>query len=68
MKIGMIGLDKMGGVPAPVMATSVFTCFASEKKDSFQLKMVAARLNPFGGHAVTLESGAQGIETETPTP
>jgi 6-phosphogluconate dehydrogenase len=56
------------GVPAPVIATSLFTRFASEDKDSFQLKMVAALRNQFGGHAVTLESGQQGMETETPTP
>jgi len=56
------------GVPAPVIATSLFTRFASEDKDSFQLKMVAALRNQFGGHAVTLEGGGQGLETETPTP
>ena len=56
------------GVPAPVIATSLFTRFASQDKDSFQLKMVAALRNQFGGHAVTLESGAQGLETETPVP
>ena len=56
------------GVPAPVIATSLFTRFASQDKDSFQLKMVAALRNQFGGHAVTLESGAQGMETETPVP
>ena len=56
------------GVPAPVISTSLFTRFASQDKDSFQLKMVAALRNQFGGHAVTLESGAQGLETETPVP
>jgi 6-phosphogluconate dehydrogenase len=56
------------GVPAPVIATSLFTRFASQEKDSFQLKMVAALRNQFGGHAVTLESGKQGMETETPVP
>src|SRR5580704_18518299 len=56
------------GVPAPVIATSLFTRFASQDKDSFQLKMVAALRNQFGGHAVTLESGGLGMETETPTP
>jgi 6-phosphogluconate dehydrogenase len=54
------------GVPAPVIATSLFTRFASQDKDSFQLKMVAALRNQFGGHAVTFESGGQGMETETP--
>jgi 6-phosphogluconate dehydrogenase len=56
------------GVPAPVIATSLFTRFASEDNDSFQLKMVAALRNQFGGHAVTLKSGQQGMETETPAP
>src|SRR5579863_9338742 len=56
------------GVPAPVIATSLFTRFASQDDNSFQLKMVAALRNQFGGHAVTLESGGQGLETGTPTP
>jgi 6-phosphogluconate dehydrogenase len=56
------------GVPAPVIATSLFTRFASQDKDSFQLKLVAALRNQFGGHPVTLESGGQGLETETPKP
>jgi 6-phosphogluconate dehydrogenase len=56
------------GVPAPVIATSLFTRFASQDKNSYQLKMVAALRNQFGGHAVTLESGGQGLETETPKP
>jgi 6-phosphogluconate dehydrogenase len=56
------------GVPAPVIATSLFTRFASQDKDSFQLKMVAALRNQFGGQAVTLESGQLGMETETPVP
>ena len=55
-------------MPAPVIATSLFTRFASQDKNSFQLKMVAALRNQFGGHAVTLESGQQGMETETPKP
>src|SRR6516164_5741428 len=55
------------GVPAPVIATSLFTRFASQDKDSYQLKMVAALRNQFGGHAVTLEGGGLGMETETPT-
>jgi len=56
------------GVPAPVIATSLFTRFASQDKDSYQLKMVAALRNQFGGHAVTLESGGQGMEIEIPVP
>ena len=31
-------------------------------------KILAALRNQFGGHAVTLESGQQGLETETPAP
>ncbi|MGD0746679.1 MAG: phosphogluconate dehydrogenase (NAD(+)-dependent, decarboxylating) [Acidimicrobiales bacterium] len=56
------------GVAAPVISTSLFTRFASQNQDSLQLKMLAALRNQFGGHAVTLESGQQGLETETPTP
>jgi 6-phosphogluconate dehydrogenase len=56
------------GVPAPVIATSLFTRFASRRPDSIQLKMVAALRNQFGGHAVTLVSGERGMETETPVP
>ena len=39
------------GVPAPVILTSLFTRFASQNEDSFQLKMLAALRNQFGGHA-----------------
>jgi 6-phosphogluconate dehydrogenase len=56
------------GVSAPVITTSLFTRFASQEPDAFQLKMLSALRNQFGGHAVTLESGQQGLETETPTP
>ena len=56
------------GVSAPVIATSLFTRFASQNEDSLQLKMLSALRNQFGGHAVTLESGQQGMETETPDP
>jgi 6-phosphogluconate dehydrogenase len=55
------------GVPAPVILTSLFTRFASQEQDSFQLKLLSALRNQFGGHAVTLESGQQGMETGTPT-
>jgi 6-phosphogluconate dehydrogenase len=55
------------GVPAPVILTSLFTRFASQDEDSFQLKMLSALRNQFGGHAVTLESGQQGLETGTPS-
>ncbi len=56
------------GVAAPVISTSLFTRFASQNQDSLQLKMLSALRNQFGGHAVTLESGQQGLETETPAP
>ena len=56
------------GVAAPVITTSLFTRFASQNPDAFQLKMLAALRNQFGGHAVTLESGKLGMETETPAP
>jgi 6-phosphogluconate dehydrogenase len=56
------------GVPAPVITTALFTRFASQDDDSFQLKMLSALRNQFGGHPVTLESGQLGMETETPTP
>jgi len=55
------------GVPAPVISAALFTRFASREQDSFGLKLLAALRNQFGGHAVTLESGEQGKETETPT-
>jgi 6-phosphogluconate dehydrogenase len=54
------------GVPAPVILTSLFTRFASQHEDSFQLKLLSALRNQFGGHAVTLETGQQGLETGTP--
>jgi 6-phosphogluconate dehydrogenase len=54
------------GVSAPVILTSLFTRFASQHEDSMQLKMLSALRNQFGGHAVTLESGQQGLETGTP--
>ncbi|HEY3842626.1 MAG TPA: decarboxylating 6-phosphogluconate dehydrogenase [Acidimicrobiales bacterium] len=55
------------GVAAPVILTSLFTRFASQHQDSLGLKLVAALRNQFGGHAVTLETGKLGLETETPT-
>jgi 6-phosphogluconate dehydrogenase len=54
------------GVPAPVITTALYTRFASREQDSFALKLLAALRNQFGGHAVTLESGQPGLETETP--
>ena len=54
------------GVPAPVITAALFTRFASQEKDSFQLKMLSALRNQFGGHAVTLETGQLGMETGRP--
>ncbi len=54
------------GVSAPVIATSLFTRFASQEPDAFQLKMLSALRNQFGGHAVTLESGAAGPGDRNP--
>ena len=53
-------------VPAPVIAAALFTRFASRDADSYGNKLLAAMRNQFGGHAVTLESGQQGMETLTP--
>jgi 6-phosphogluconate dehydrogenase len=43
------------GVPAPIMATSLFTRFQSREPDSFAMKVLAALRNQFGGHAVVRE-------------
>ena len=56
MKFGMIGLGKTGAN------------MTEQEPDSLQLKMLPALRNQFGGHAVTLESGQQGLETGSPTP
>ncbi len=53
-------------VPAPVITAALFNRFTSRDKDSYGNKLVAAMRNQFGGHAVTLESGEQGMETLTP--
>jgi 6-phosphogluconate dehydrogenase len=53
-------------VPAPVITAALFNRFSSRDKDSYANKLVAAMRNQFGGHAVTLESGQQGMETLTP--
>jgi 6-phosphogluconate dehydrogenase len=45
------------GVPAPVIATSLFQRFASRDEDSFANKLLAALRNQFGGHAVRTELG-----------
>jgi 6-phosphogluconate dehydrogenase len=43
------------GVPAPVLALSLFARFASRQEDSFAAKVIAALRNEFGGHAVKRE-------------
>jgi 6-phosphogluconate dehydrogenase len=47
-------------VPAPVIATSLFTRFASREPDSFSNKLLAALRNQFGGHAVRTEGATGG--------
>jgi 6-phosphogluconate dehydrogenase len=54
-------------IPAPVISAALYTRFASRQSDSFANRLLAALRNQFGGHAVTLESGQQGLETSTPT-
>jgi 6-phosphogluconate dehydrogenase len=53
-------------VPAPVITAALFNRFTSRDTDSYANKLVAAMRNQFGGHAVTLEGGGQGMETMTP--
>jgi 6-phosphogluconate dehydrogenase len=53
-------------VPAPVITAALFNRFSSRDKDSYANKLVSAMRNQFGGHAVTLEGGQQGMETLTP--
>ncbi|HAH07135.1 MAG TPA: 6-phosphogluconate dehydrogenase, partial [Elusimicrobia bacterium] len=40
------------GVPAPLIAASLFQRFYSREKDAFSNKVLAALRNEFGGHAV----------------
>jgi 6-phosphogluconate dehydrogenase len=54
------------GVSAPVISSALFARFASQKKDAFGLRLVAALRNQFGGHAFTTAEGKQGGETFTP--
>jgi 6-phosphogluconate dehydrogenase len=49
-----------------VIASALFARFASQKKDAFGLRLVAALRNQFGGHAFTTADGKQGGETFTP--
>jgi len=53
-------------VPAPAISAALYARFASREEDSFADKLLAALRNQFGGHAVTLESGQSGFETQTP--
>ncbi len=46
------------GVPAPVIATSLFQRFASRDEDSFADRLLAALRNQFGGHAVRTEAAS----------
>jgi 6-phosphogluconate dehydrogenase len=43
-------------VPAPTIALSLFTRFASRQQDSFSNRMLAALRREFGGHAVRSET------------
>ncbi|MHB8262776.1 MAG: NAD(P)-binding domain-containing protein [Acidimicrobiales bacterium] len=43
------------GVPAPVIASSLFSRFSSRDPDAFANKLLAALKNQFGGHAVKAE-------------
>jgi len=40
------------GVPAPVLALSLFRRFRSRQTDAFADRVLAALRNEFGGHAV----------------
>lgn len=55
------------GVSAPVISSALFARFASQKKDAFGLRLVAALRNQFGGHAFTTTDGTLGGETGTPS-
>jgi 6-phosphogluconate dehydrogenase len=54
------------GVPAPAISAALYARFASRDQDSYANKLLSAMRNQFGGHAVTLEGGRQGMETLTP--
>ena len=41
------------GIPAPVLAMSLFTRFSSKDDNAFSNRVVAGLRNEFGGHAVT---------------
>jgi len=40
------------GVPAPVIATSLYRRYDSRQKDGFAIKLLSAMRNKFGGHAI----------------
>jgi 6-phosphogluconate dehydrogenase len=43
------------GVPAPVIALSLFRRFESQQPESYSNKLLAAVRNEFGGHAVVMK-------------
>jgi 6-phosphogluconate dehydrogenase len=45
-------------VPAPAIALSLFSRFASRQDESFSAKVIAALRNEFGGHAVKMEDSS----------
>jgi len=53
-------------VPAPALALSLFTRFASRREDGFGNKVIAALRNEFGGHSVRTETGAASVPLTTP--
>jgi 6-phosphogluconate dehydrogenase len=55
------------GVPAPVMAISLFERFQSRESDSFAAKIIAALRNQFGGHKFFEEAAAAEVNKEDDT-
>ena len=54
------------GVPAPVMAASLFARFSSRDLNPVGARLVAALRNQFGGHAVVTDTEAQAPPTTPP--
>jgi 6-phosphogluconate dehydrogenase len=59
------------GVPAPVLALSLFRRFASRQENAFSSRVLAALRNEFGGHAVvkkgeTIQGSSAGSGTVRP--
>jgi 6-phosphogluconate dehydrogenase len=52
------------GVPAPVIAASLFARFWSQQPDAFAARIVAALRNQFGGHQVLTESAAAQVAAD----